>query len=164
MGMSGGMSNGMPQPRMASPRNMIPPRTQYLPGRFIMSEEEISPGEIPMDNSISFFCYNDLSKIVIKQWNNRGLLDTATYSMDIPAQTQINSAQQPDPVSEAVSAQPQTQSVPEQLPPDQLQEFQATLQNFTQTVENAFNNLAANIQQGMQSINNKLENLDHGQG
>lgn len=140
-------------PRMTPPRPISQPlRTQYVPGRFVSSESDITPGEIPMDNSISFFCLNDLSKIIIKQWNGQGLLDTATYVLEVQKPL-------PDQVQQQTQQQAQeTPPAPEQEPqPDMMQEFQKSMMFLSQSIENAFNNLGANMQQSLKAINDRLD-------
>lgn len=144
-------------PRMTPPRPISQPlRTQYVPGRFVSSESDITPGEIPMDNSISFFCLNDLSKIIIKQWNGQGLLDTATYVLEVqkplPDQVQQQTQQQTQQQAQ------ETPPAPEQEPqPDMMQEFQKSMMFLSQSIENAFNNLGANMQQSLKAINDRLD-------
>lgn len=159
----GNMGNGMmanpPMPRMTPPRQISPPRPQYLPGRFINSEADITPGEILMDGSISFFCTNDLSRIIIKQWNAQGTIDTMTYV-----------AERPQP-AEAVQQVQQNQQpqMPDPPPPPNQQQAQPDLnvtaiKALTDSIEGAFNNLASNIQQGMQALSDKLDNWEGGRG
>lgn len=146
------------QPRMTAPRPLTPPRTQYLPGRFISNETEITPGEVPMDGSISFFCTNDLSRIIVKQWNSNGILDTAQYVLDVPQQVQQNQpqVQQPPQTQQQVHPQPIQQSQPDPQQ-NQIQELRDSMTALTQTIENAFNNFGSGIQQALKSINDKLE-------
>lgn len=144
-----------PMARMTPPRPINAPRTQYLPGRFINSEADITPGEIPMDGSISFFCTNDLGRIIIKQWNAQGTLDTMSYTLDRP---------QP---AESVQQNQQSQ-MPDPPPPPNQQTQQdpnaAAIKALTDSIEGAFNNLAGSIQQGMQALSDKLDNLEGGRG
>lgn len=58
---------------------------QGLPGKVIMSPEEITVGDVPNDGSIGVFVMRDFSSIILKQWNNRGTIDTVVY---IPLQVQ----------------------------------------------------------------------------
>lgn len=165
MGNSDMMGNQMP--RMTPPMGnsgmpSIAPRTQYLPGRFINDESEINPAEIPMNGSISFFCTNDLSRIIIKQWNAQCGLDTMTYSADRPkAITQdVQSKQQEEtPVPQAVQPQSQPST---QL--DQMQELIATIAALTKNIETAFNNFGANIQQSIGALSEKIDNMEGGRG
>lgn len=91
------------------------PRGSF-PGYFIQSEEDIVPKYIPMDGSISFFPYKNLSKIVIKQWDSNGL-NTLRYVIESapnqqqPAQNdnanamlplKPEAAQAPNPIVEAL--------------------------------------------------------------
>lgn len=55
---------------------------QYTPGRFVMSEDEIVPREVPMDGCPAVFPQKDLSCVYLKQWNNRGTIDTVRYILE----------------------------------------------------------------------------------
>lgn len=80
-------------PMPTNPQSMYPTNRNYLsdfnpslrnsglPGYFIQNENEIIPKNIPMDGSISFFPYRDLSKIVIKQWDANGI-NTLSYVVE----------------------------------------------------------------------------------
>lgn len=48
-------------------------------GRLINNESEITPSEIPMDNSVSLFPLNDYSVIIAKQWGKDGTIQTVRY-------------------------------------------------------------------------------------
>lgn len=65
-------------------------RPGSLPGYFIQNETEIMPKSIPMDGSISFFPFKDLSKIVIKQWDSNGI-NTLSYVIEHPNASQSQS-------------------------------------------------------------------------
>lgn len=162
MGNSDMMGNQMPRmtPPMGNQIPSIAPRTQYLPGRFINDESEINPAEIPMNGSISFFCTNDLSRIIIKQWNAQCGLDTMTYTADRPkviAQDVQSKQQEETLASQAVQSQPPAQM-------DQMQELIATIAALTKNIENAFNNFGANVQQSIGALSEKIDNMEGGRG
>lgn len=161
MGNSDMMGNQMP--RMMP---TIAPRTQYLPGRFINDESEINPAEIPMNGSISFFCTNDLSRIIIKQWNSQCGLDTMTYTADRQKAIvqDVQSKQQEEvPVPQAAQSQSQSQAQAA-VQPDQMQELIATIAALTKNIETAFNNFGANIQQSIGALSERIDNMEGGRG
>lgn len=57
-----------------------PMRPIGISGRFVNSESEITPSEIPMDGGYSVFPSNDLSKIFIKSWKPDGTISTLEFS------------------------------------------------------------------------------------
>lgn len=151
---SNNFNRGMATPgnnmmRMGNPTGFAG-RPQYLPGRFINNESEIVPGEVPMDGSISFFCTNDLSRIIIKQWNNSGLLDSMTYVIEQPNTAQQPAAQVADPTP-APAPEPQ---------PDQMAQLQSSIEQLSTSIENAFNNLGGAFNQAIGSLNAKLDSLE----
>lgn len=76
-----------------------------LPGFYISDPNNISARDVPMDGSISFFPANDLSYIIIKQWNGNGMISEAKYILAPPA-----TAQNPQPQEQtAPDEQDQTQ-------------------------------------------------------
>lgn len=147
-----------PMGRMTPPRPITAPRTQYLPGRFINSEADITPGEIPMDGSISFFCTNDLGRIIIKQWNAQGTLDTMSYTLDRPQPIEPTQQAQKSQQSQMPDA-PLSSNVQPQPDPNI-----SAIKGLTDSIEGAFNNLASNIQQGMQALADKIDNWEGGRG
>lgn len=54
----------------------------FTPGRFVGSEDEIVAREVPMDGCPAVFPQRDLSCVYLKQWNNRGTIDTVRYILD----------------------------------------------------------------------------------
>lgn len=82
-----------------SPDATSNPNVSKLPGYYIESENDIVPKYIPMDGSISYFPFKDLSKIIIKQWDANGL-NTLVYTLSQPASpaqtTQGQPQAQPD--------------------------------------------------------------------
>lgn len=63
-----------------------------LPGFYISSPQDITPRDVPMDGSISFFPSNDLSYIIIKQWTGNGTIADAKYILE-PSQAQAQNSQ-----------------------------------------------------------------------
>ena len=57
-------------------------RIPYTPGRFVGNEDEITAREVPMDGCPAVFPQRDLSCVYLKQWNNRGTIDTVRYILD----------------------------------------------------------------------------------
>lgn len=121
-----------------------PPST--IPGYYIESEKDIVPQYIPMDGSISFFPYKDLSKIVIKQWDANGL-NTLEYVIAPPppmngAQDSQNTQQSsPEEKTATIAQGPQTAP---------MNEIVETLQNLNLAMANTFNQFGATLQ-GMQN-------------
>lgn len=84
-------SNGYPSLAQVGPQNQntmgYGPGTtscnmQYMPGRFVTSEDEIVAREVPMDGCPAVFPQKDLSCVYLKQWNNRGTIDTVRYILE----------------------------------------------------------------------------------
>ena len=61
----------------------IPQPIAGLKGRMINREEEITAGEIPMDNTLSLFPLNDYSCIYAKQWQPNGTITTVKYVPEV---------------------------------------------------------------------------------
>lgn len=57
-----------------------------LKGRMVVKEEDITAGEIPMDNSLSLFPLTDYSCIYAKQWQPNGTITTVKYVPETPVQ------------------------------------------------------------------------------
>lgn len=82
-----------PNPSAASEYPMPQQNTQpaYLPivglkGRMVTKEEDITAGEIPMDNSLSLFPLADYSCIYAKQWSPNGQVITVKYVPEVQAE------------------------------------------------------------------------------
>lgn len=118
-----------------------PPST--LPGYYIESEKDIVAQYIPMDGSISFFPYKDLSKIVIKQWDANGL-NTLEYMIAPPPP--MNGSQE----SKQPSTEQQTMTASQNTPLAPMNEIVETLQNLNLAMANTFNQFGATLQ-GMQN-------------
>lgn len=134
-------NNAPAPPRVSDYQNPYPGRNYFtdgytkgtLPGYFIQSESDIVPKYIPMDGSISFFPYRDLSKITIKQWDANGL-NTLTYVLDMSnqsAQAQNNNVQNQNQSNQSQML-PETPTVPDPI---------------LETLQNLNNGLAATFQQ-----------------
>lgn len=54
----------------------------YLSGRFIDREDDIVPGEVPMDGSVSFFPLRDGSGVVAKAWDSDGILRNFKFVLE----------------------------------------------------------------------------------
>lgn len=77
------MQNFVPQPPQINSR----PQTQLrqnspLNGRFVKSADDISPGEIAMDGTVSLFPCEDGSAIYAKRWDSNGSITTTKYVVD----------------------------------------------------------------------------------
>ncbi len=114
-------------------------RTPGLPGYFIQNENEIIPKNIPMDGSISFFPYKDLSRIVIKQWDANGI-QTLSYVLEHPSST--NEPREEDKL-------PLTPP-PVQPRPDPIME---TLQAINTGLSNTFGQVGTTLQAIQQEVN-----------
>lgn len=68
---------------MANQRPIIPIR-----GRIVTSEQDIVPAEIPMDGSICLFMTEDCKRVIAKQWNSNGVLQSIIYSPSSNEQAQ----------------------------------------------------------------------------
>lgn len=118
-----------------------PPST--LPGYYIEGEKDIVAQYIPMDGSISFFPYKDLSKIVIKQWDSNGL-NTLVYTIAPPPPMNGSpDSQQSSPEEKPATVVQSAQSAP-------MKEIVETLQNLNLAMANTFNQFGATLQ-GMQN-------------
>lgn len=76
--MNGGSSSYQNIPMQNSMNNMqVQP--SFLPGRIIREEQDIVPGEIPMNGNISVFVQQDLQRIYAKSWGGDGRIHTNVY-------------------------------------------------------------------------------------
>lgn len=114
-------------------------RSGGLPGYFIQNENEIIPKNIPMDGSISFFPYKDLSKIVIKQWDANGI-NTLTYVIE-----KANISQEPQ----------DSDKLPLTPPPVQpnVDPIMETLQAINNGLSNTFGQVGTTLQAIQQEVN-----------
>lgn len=51
-------------------------------GRYVQNSNEIRPGEIPMDGTVSFFPLSDNSAIIGKMWDQNGNIKEVRYLPD----------------------------------------------------------------------------------
>lgn len=130
-----------------------PPST--LPGYYIEGDKDIVPQYIPMDGSISFFPYKDLSKIVIKQWDANGLNTLEYVIAPPPPMSSSQDAQQ--------SSNEQTAAVAQSSSTAQTDAIIETLQNLNVAMANTFNQFGATLQ-GMQSEISAIANEIGGRG
>ena len=66
------------------------PNYQVLPGRVINNSDDITPQEVPMDGSVSFFPQQDYSCIYAKTWTKEGTIATLKF---VPEQPQAATGQ-----------------------------------------------------------------------
>lgn len=126
-------------------RNYLPDfnaafRPGSLPGYFIQSENEIIAKNIPMDGSISFFPYRDLSRIVIKQWDANGI-NTLSYVLEQPQAPQQAQQSESDKLPLTPPVAPK---------PDPIME---TLQAINAGLSNTFGQVGTTLQAIQQEVN-----------
>lgn len=68
------------QQQQPKPANQFKP----LSGRIVSNDSEITPNEVVMDGSVSFFPQADYSCIYAKQWGQDGTIQTVRYIPDVP--------------------------------------------------------------------------------
>lgn len=56
-----------------------PTLANYIPGRIVQNEKDITPQEVPMNGSIAVFPLNDNSSVILKTWNSDGTIKTVRY-------------------------------------------------------------------------------------
>lgn len=147
------MRPSLPLPRIGS---VEPPLT--LPGFYITSEAEIREGDVPMDGSISFFPYKDLTHIAIRQWDGRGNLDGATYVLQ--PQQPVNQQQNipiPAPIAQQPAPQPQAQ-------PQQQEPNKDPLLEVLTGMYNGMTNTFKSFETSMQAMQKSLERIEQGGG
>lgn len=69
-------------------------RKQYIQGRMINEERDITANEIPTDGSFAVFIQQDLKKIYTKAWGGDGVVHGDTYELVRPD----GAAPQQDPI------------------------------------------------------------------
>lgn len=132
------------------------PAPKNFHGYFIQSEDQIVPKSIPMDGSIAFFPYQNLSKIVIKQWDANGI-NTLTY---VPVQTNTGNTQPQEQQSNNGDMLPLNPTVSQRPDP-----FMETLQNINNGLATTFgqvNTTLQAIQQEVNQVNERLTNAING--
>lgn len=76
------------------------PRPMYIKGRMVQTENDILPGEVPMDGDYATFISSDLKQIFMKTWGKDGKIHTEVFNN---VTDQINAASQ-FPQMDALSA------------------------------------------------------------
>ena len=66
------------------------PLPQNLGGRIVNSAEEITPNEVPMNGSVSYFPLKDGKRIIGKKWNSDGTIDTVEFELVRPVEKTVN--------------------------------------------------------------------------
>lgn len=92
------------QPQMQAPAMSYPvqqPSSQPFTGRYVNSQSDILPNEVPMDGRIALFPNTDLNEIFLKCWTPEGRIRTFRYILDTscdlnaaPAQPAVQSYDQ----------------------------------------------------------------------
>lgn len=54
-----------------------------VPCGIVMNEDEIKPGEVPMNGGVGMFAKSDLSRIFVKQWGSDGNIHTRRYVEEV---------------------------------------------------------------------------------
>lgn len=78
-------SNGNVSGYMTQPS--APPPAIY--GKFIMSETDVKPNDVPLDGKIAAFPQQDLSCVYLKSWNSRGTIDSVKYVPEVTSQAVV---------------------------------------------------------------------------
>lgn len=143
-------NNNMFNPRPPLPRPYGIEPTPSLPGFYITSEDDIKAKDVPMDGSISFFPYRDLSHIAIRQWNSTGNIECLTYVLDVPKD------QDPPPQSEQAEPAPSAEQ--------QIVTTLNSLNNGLAATFTTFADVLNGMRQDMAVISQRLNDLDGGRG
>ena len=71
----------VPQPTIPQPAQPFVAPNQIRPvnGRVVSSENDITPNDVPMDNTVSLFPTDDYSCIYAKQWTSDGKIKTTKF-------------------------------------------------------------------------------------
>ena len=71
----------VPQPAITQPQQTFVAPNQIRPvnGRVVSSENDITPNDVPMDNTVSLFPTDDYSCIFAKQWTRDGKIKTTKF-------------------------------------------------------------------------------------
>lgn len=70
------------QPNVQNNMTQQQPAQSFLRGRMVQNSNDIAPNETIMDNVESYFPLADGSEIIVKRWNNQGVLEEAHYVLD----------------------------------------------------------------------------------
>lgn len=138
-------SFGMQPQRPVTPRFSSLDPSLTLPGFYVLSEDEIRPGDVNMDGSIAFFPSKDLQKIYIRQWNKNGELERLTYVLA-------------NPVSESQNSQ-QMQPHPQSMPQQQVQ-MENTVAQALNNLNNGLSNTFAQFGAVLQNMNQRFDSMD----
>ena len=72
----------VPQPTIPQPTTQtfgVPNQIRPVNGRVVSSENDITPNDVPMDNTVSLFPTDDYSCIYAKQWTSDGKIKTTKF-------------------------------------------------------------------------------------
>lgn len=86
-----------PQPNVSPVRFQQNQQNSYLPGRMVNSENDVIPGELPMDGTYEIFVQNDRKMIYAKTIGGDGKVKTLYYTLIEDAQQQPIAQNQPVP-------------------------------------------------------------------
>ena len=67
------------QPQQSYVQQQTAPQIRPVNGRIVSSENDITPNDVPMDNSVSLFPTEDYSCIFAKQWTSDGKIKTIRF-------------------------------------------------------------------------------------
>lgn len=74
-----------------------------LSGRIVSNDSEITPNEVVMDGSVSFFPQADYSCIFAKQWGQDGTIQTVRYVPDVPSVEEVSDTEK-ETIADSFSA------------------------------------------------------------
>lgn len=77
--MNGNGSNYQNSSMQQNNMNNMQVQPSFLPGRVIREEQDILPGEVPMNGNVAVFVQQDLQRIYAKSWGRDGLIHTNVY-------------------------------------------------------------------------------------
>ena len=75
----------VPQPTIPQPQQTFVTPNQIRPvnGRVVSSEDDITPNDVPMDNTVSLFPTDDYSCIFAKQWTEDDFVPTTNFEQEV---------------------------------------------------------------------------------
>lgn len=94
-----------PQPNVSPVRFQQNQQNSYLPGRMVNSENDVIPGELPMDGTYEIFVQNDGKMIYAKTIGGDGKVKTLCYTLIEDAQQHPSSQNQSVPSQEVNQSQ-----------------------------------------------------------
>lgn len=71
--------------QMAQPQMTVAPQQQFqqmpvgINGKVVLSVENITANDVPMDGSVAFFPRQDMAEIYAKSWNSDGTIHTTVF-------------------------------------------------------------------------------------